>query len=143
MFLDLVLAMALAAGTAASPARTAVPAAPAARATPAPSRAFVGAIQAIDLPLATVVVRETVHTEKRGGTPHPLETVTLKLDASTHVLRGKKPAKLEELKVGDYVVVRYLVTPQGSRAVSLRAADVPRPAGTATPSASATGAASN
>ena len=62
----------------------------------------------------------------------------LVLTPETKLLRGRTPVLPEELRVKDYVVVRYADTPHGDVALSLRAADVvartaPSAAGTPQP----------
>ena len=57
------------------------------------------------------------------GDRKSLRVVTVTLDASTTLVRGKKPVLLEELRPKDHVVARYLVSPTGARALSFRVAD--------------------
>ena len=116
-------------------------------ATPTPShwRTIVGEIVSIDQPAGTVVVAESIKTTAGRGGTRKRETVRLTLNAETHLLRGKTPTSLSELRPKDHVVVRYRLTPQGALAVTFRAADPvnPRPTSSAAEPASAVGAGGN
>ena len=102
---------------------------------PAPaaaSRTIVGEIVTIDVAAKTVVIRDSVKTSAPKG---KRESVTMSLDASTTLVRGKKPVLFEELRPKDHVVARYLISPTGAKALSFRVADrMVRPP--ATPAAS-------
>lgn len=95
---------------------------------PAPSpahadvRTFVGQIVSIDAAKGTMTIGESMQAS-RPKTAKLKESVTVTIDGGTQVFRGKRAATKEELKARDHVVVRYVVTPQGARAVSCRASD--------------------
>ena len=89
----------------------------------APSKTIVGEIVWVDLASRLVLVRESVKSTAVKGKPAVRETVALAIAPDVPVIRGKKPSTLAELKPNDHVVARYLPTPEGSKAVSLRAAD--------------------
>jgi hypothetical protein len=138
----LVLALAIVAPPAPKTAATATTAAPAA--TPAPrtdTRTVVGQIVSIDAAKGTMTVGESLQAS-RPKTSKLKESVTLAIDAKTQVFRGKRAATKEELRTHDHVVVRYVVTPQGARAVSCRASDavakIPPPTAAAGNSATTT-----
>lgn len=119
----------------ASIAATAAPGSPAAaERTPAPvkARTFVGQITTIAPSLGTIVVTESVAVASRGR-PRSPEKVTLKVDQSTRVFRGKKPIAPQDLQPGDLVVARFLPGPPAV-ALVVRAAEVlPRPTALAAP----------
>ena len=122
---------------------------PAARSAPAPvvaapkPKTVVGQIVAVatetgplptDPPGATIVMRETVGSPRPGKTREGQETVSVRIDAETKLLRGKRPVPLEDLKPGDYAVVRYAPGSPAGRALSVRVADVAtKPAASAPP----------
>ena len=96
---------------------------------PAPSvaahsdlRTFVGQIVAVDAAKGTMTLGESLQAS-RPKTAKLKESVTVSIDGGTQVFRGKRAATKEELKAHDHVVVRYVVTPQGARAVSCRVSD--------------------
>ncbi|HQR45717.1 MAG TPA: hypothetical protein PLB02_04605 [Thermoanaerobaculia bacterium] len=114
--------------------RTAV----AASAAPQTTRFVAGEITYVDPALRIVAVRETVASAPQKGQKPARRTVTLALTPDTKLLRGKAPVSADELRVKDYVVVRYAETPQAAVALTLRAADVvvrSAPAPAASPSA--------
>lgn len=114
-------------------------ASPASPATAAPSataeKTIVGEIVSLDAGRGRVVVQETSRTVRNKGEEPKKEIVELHVDGSTQVLIGRNPSTLTELKARDHVVVRYVVTPKGPRATSLRVAErtSPTPATPATP----------
>ncbi len=116
----------IAAATTAAPAAT-----PAARND---TRTVVGQIVSIDAAKGTMTVGESLQAS-RPKTSKLKESVTLAIDAKTQVFRGKRAATKEELHAHDHVVVRYVVTPQGARALSCRVSDsvarMPSPTATA------------
>ena len=80
---------------------------------------------------ATIVLRETGRAPRPGSPPGGREAVSVRIDASTQLLRGKRPVPLEDLKPGDYAVVRYA---PGAPALSVRVADVAtKPAASSAP----------
>ncbi len=100
------------------------PAASSATASPtAASKTIVGEIVWVDLGARLVLVRESVKSTAVKGKPAVRETVALAIAPDVPVIRGKKASTLAELKPNDHVVARYLPTPEGSKAVSLRVAD--------------------
>jgi hypothetical protein len=99
------------------------PAASSATAPTAPSKTIVGEIVWVDLASRLVLVRESVKSTAVKGKPAVRETVALAIAPDVPVIRGKKASTLAELKPNDHVVARYLSTPEGSKAVSLRVAD--------------------
>ncbi len=124
--------------SAAAPARpqpTAAPAAvpaPAAAAAPA-NRTLVGQVVGIDAAAGTLVLRETVkstplpQSSPSGKSERPAETLTVRIEAGTQLLRGKRPVPLADLRPGDHAVVRYAPPVPGApagRALSIRVADV-------------------
>jgi hypothetical protein len=115
---SLLLVVLLGAQGAVKDAATPVPAA----AAHADVRTFVGQIVAIDAAKGTMTIGESLQAS-RPKTAKLKESVTVAIDGGTQVFRGKRAATKEELKAHDHVVVRYLVTPQGARAVSCRASD--------------------
>jgi len=94
----------------------------------------VGQIISVDAAASTLVVGESVQASptKKGG---DRETVSLTVDGGTQVLRGKRATTVAELRPRDHVVVRYVLTPHGARALSIRAADQGRDTPTAVPQA--------
>ena len=122
------LLLATATGTASAvslAAATVPPAAPAtATVSPAPTpapRTIVGSVVSVDRARGEVVISETVTPSRQAK--HRAETVTLRLDASTQLTRGKSPVSLQEVAAGDQAVARYLGPASGARALSLRLAD--------------------
>lgn len=105
---------------AAEPAPAPSPAAATTSAASGTSRTIVGEIVTIDLVAKTVVIRDSVKT---NAPKRKRESVTMSLDASTSLVRGKKPVLLEELRPKDHVVARYFVSPTGARALSFRVAE--------------------
>lgn len=111
------------------------PQAPVASAPPpaaAAARTIVGSVVSVDAAAGAVVVRESVRTEKSGAQP-AAETVSVRVDAATQILRGKRTATLSDLRAGDHVVVRYTGTAKEGRALSVRVADAAPPAPTPSP----------
>jgi hypothetical protein len=105
--------------------------------TPAGSaRAIVGEIVSVEGGGTAISVRESVSSASQKGQPAGRRNVTLQIVPSTKIFRGKEPAAAETLKPKDYVVVRYLETPSGAVAQSIRAADV-TPRETPTPASQA------
>lgn len=90
------------------------------------SRTIVGEILSIDIPKRNVVVAQAMKAHGRAGAAER-ETVTIHVPFSTPVARGKRAASLTDLKPRDHAVVRYQVTPQGARALSLQVADLATP----------------
>lgn len=135
-----VLFLALSAGAAPTP----VPSPETPAATPASSRTIVGEIVSIDLPSRLIVIRESV---KAAPPRTKAETVAVRLSQETTLVRGRKPVALEELRPKDHVVARYVVSPAGATALSLRVADrtvrIPATAGSSADSARPTSAASD
>jgi hypothetical protein len=137
------------------PARPQGTAAPEAKApAPAPAnRTLVGQVVSVDAAAGTLVLRETVKATtappsppapESGKTGRPAETVTVRVEATTQLLRGKRPVPLADLRPGDHAVVRY--TPREPAAVALaltiRVAEVvSRPSPPPAASSSAGGAA--
>jgi hypothetical protein len=105
-----------------APAPNAHPHPPAAAAAADDVRTVVGQIVSVDLAHRTVVVGESVQSNRPKGDLKGTLTVTL--DDATQLLRGKRAATAAELKPKDHVVVRYVETPRGARAVSFRIADL-------------------
>lgn len=127
----LTLALGLVAATATPPAAPS-PAAPPASA----EKTIVGVVVSLDQAQGKLVVQESSRTVRVKGEEPKKENVELSVDASTRIVIGRNPAALSELKAKDHVVVRYVVTPRGARATSLRVAE--RKAGPATPAAPST-----
>ncbi|MCM3877537.1 MAG: hypothetical protein NEA02_14115 [Thermoanaerobaculia bacterium] len=102
-----------------------------------PSKTIVGEIVWVDLPARLVLVRESVKSTAVKGKPATRETIALAVAPDVPVIRGKQPSTFALLKPKDHVVARYLPTPDGARAVSLRVADAttgaPRGASGTTP----------
>jgi hypothetical protein len=109
----------VAASSAAASSATAPKAAPA-----APSKTIVGEIVWVDMASRLVLVRESVKSTAVKGKPAVRETVALAIAPDVPVIRGKKTSTLAELKPKDHVVARYLPTPEGAQAVSVRVAEV-------------------
>ena len=105
-------------------AAKASPSAPAPRPTAPLTQTIVGQILAVDAVAATLIVGESVQASP--GKKGDRETVSLKVDGGTKLLRGTKTTTVAELRPRDHVVVRYVLTPQGARALSIRAADQTR-----------------
>lgn len=91
--------------------------------TPPAAKTIVGHILAVDPKTGTVVVEETIKPPKGQKGPHRHESVTVRVDGSTRLLRGKAPATFADLRPNDHAVVRYVAEAQGARALSLRVAD--------------------
>ena len=101
---------------------------------------MVGQILSIDAAKGSMTIGESLQAS-RPKTAKLRETVTLAVDDKTQVFRGKRAATKEELHAHDHVVVRYVVTPQGPRALSCRASDTVarKPSPTMTPGGNAPG----
>lgn len=82
-----------------------------------------GEVTYVDTALRIVAVRESVASATQKGQKPFRRTLTLVLTPDTKLYRGKTPVFPEELCVKDYVVARYVESPQGAVALSLRAAD--------------------
>lgn len=103
-------------------------------ASPAPAnRTLVGQVVSVDAAAGTLVLRETVKSTpapKSVGAPQggkdarPAETVTVRIEATTQLLRGKKPVPVADLKPGDHAVVRYAPREPVGTALTVRVADV-------------------
>jgi hypothetical protein len=104
-------------------------------------KTIVGQIVSVDPVKGTITIGESVQAS-RPKTPKLKEIVTLSIDGSTELFRGKRPATKDELKPRDHVVVRYVLTPQGARALSCRVSDLVTrtPPPTAAPATTASGA---
>ena len=89
--------------------------------SPIPVRTIVGSIVAVDLARGEVVISEKVTPDRPSK--HRAETVTLRVDASTQLTRGKTAISLQEVAAGDHAVARYLGPASGARALSVRLAD--------------------
>ena len=89
----------------------------------AASKTIVGEILWVDIPSRLVLVRESVKSTAVKGKPAVRETVAIAIAADVPVIKGKKESTLAELKPKDHVVARYLPTPEGAKAVSVRVAD--------------------
>ena len=97
------------------------PAPPPVTATPVPVRTIVGSIVSVDAVRGEAVVTESVTRARQAK--HRAETVTLRVDATTELLRGKARVSLVDLAPGDHAVARYSGPPAGARAISVRVAD--------------------
>jgi hypothetical protein len=102
--------------------------------SPIPVRTIVGSIVAVHLARGEVVLAESVTKARQAK--HRAETVTLRIDPSTQLVRGRSSVRLEALVPGDQAVARYAGPATGARAISLRVADpvLPPPAPTRPPS---------
>ncbi len=120
----------------APPPQAGVTPSPAATSAPRPAlgagltRAIVGLVVSVDLAARTVSIRESVTSTHQKGQAEK-RPVTVAVDARTDILRGKRRIELADLKPFDLVVARYLVTPLGAQALSVRAADIVVPDSTA------------
>ncbi|MCG3194837.1 MAG: hypothetical protein DIJKHBIC_04105 [Thermoanaerobaculia bacterium] len=87
-------------------------------------KTIVGEIRNVDVPRSRVTIQESANA---AGSPRKAvpETVVISVDAGTQISRGKRTITLSELRPQDRVLANYSVTPQGLRAVSIRAADLP------------------
>jgi hypothetical protein len=92
----------------------------------ASARAIVGEIVAVEAGGTAVSIRESVSSASQKGQPAVRRSVTLQIVPTTRIFRGKEPSTAETLKPRDYVVARYLETPAGAVAQSIRAADTAR-----------------
>lgn len=99
-------------------------------ATPAPTGSLAGQVVGVDLAAGLVTIRETVGAPRSGREAVP---VTLRVDAASKVVKGKRPASLADVHAGDHAVARYQVTATGRRALTLRVADTLVPPAVATP----------
>lgn len=114
---------------AASPAPSAAGAAKTASAPASESRTIVGEIVWVDLPSRLVLIRESVKTTRVQGQPPARQTVAVSVAPDVPVTRGRKPVTLSDLKAKDHVTARYVVTPQGAKALLFRVAEAgPLPA---------------
>ena len=105
-------------------------------------KTIVGQIVSVDASASTIVVGESLQSSRPKTSEKVRESVTLTVDAKTQLFRGKSPATQADLHAKDHVVVHYVLTPQGARAVSCRISDtVARPSPTAAASAVAPGGA--
>lgn len=141
----LVAAIVLAAGSPKSD-QVAQPAPVVRPASVGPTHSIAGEVTYVDTALRIVAVQETVASASQMGQKPVRRTIAMILTPGTKLVRGKTPADPSELRLHDYVVVRYTDTPQGPIANSLRVADVvarsaPSPPATTTgdPSANETG----
>jgi len=105
---------------------------------PLSTHSVAGEVTYVDPALRILAVRESVASASQKGQRPVRRIVKLVLTPETKLLRGRTPVLPEELRVKDYVVVRYADTPHGAVALSLRAADVvartaPSAAGTPQP----------
>jgi hypothetical protein len=109
------------------------PSTPAPRPSAPVTQTIVGQILSVDAAAATLGVGESVQASptKKGDR----DTVSLKVDRGTQLLRGKRATTVAELRPRDHVVVRYVLTPDGARALSIRAADQSRETPTVVPQA--------
>jgi len=101
----------------------------------ATARAIVGQIVSVEKDGSAVQIRESVSSASQKGQLPVRRTVTLQINAATTIVRGKSPVAASDLKPMDHVVARYVETPTGAIAQSIRAADVVA----RTPSSSQTG----
>jgi hypothetical protein len=94
----------------------------------------VGSVVSVDVARREVVVSESVTKAKAAG--HRAETVTLKVEPATELLRGKAAIALSDVVRGDHAVARFAGPAAGARALSLRLAEPvpPPPAPTRPPS---------
>jgi hypothetical protein len=105
-------------------------------------RTIVGQIVSVDAAKGTFVVGESVQSSRPQTSQKVRESVTLTVDAKTQLFRGKSPVAQTDLHPKDHVVVHYVLTPQGARALTCRISDaVARPTPTASVSAGAPGSA--
>ena len=88
------------------------------------ARAIVGQIVSVEKDGSAVQIRESVSSASQKGQPPARRTVTLQIGAATVIVRGKSPVAASDLKPKDHVVARYVETPSGAIAQSIRAADV-------------------
>ncbi len=119
----LIAAIALAAGAPKSD-QVAQPESLVARAPAGPTHSIGGEVTYVDTALRIVAVRESVASATQMGQKPVRRTVVMILTPATKLVRGKTPGDATELRVRDYVVARYVETPQGPVATSLRVADV-------------------
>lgn len=89
-----------------------------------PTHSIAGEVTYVDTALRIVAVRETVSSATQKGQKPVRRTMTMVLTPETKLVRGKTPGDPAELRVHDYVVVRFTETPLGPIATSLRVADV-------------------
>jgi hypothetical protein len=131
-FLPALLAAAVVAAAGSKDGQTPQPATVAPSAPAASARAIVGEIVSVEGVGTAVSIRESVSSASQKGQPIVRRNVTLQIVPSTRIFRGKDLSTAETLKPKDYVVARYLETPSGAVAQSIRAADV-TPRATPTP----------
>ena len=105
---------------------SAAPAAPAATPGVSESHTLAGEILAIDVKSRQVVVVQGLEARGKSGT-RKRETLTVHVPFTTRVVRGKKAATLNDLRLRDHAVVRYQVTRSGAEALSLQVADLATP----------------
>jgi len=123
-FLPALLAAALLAAVGARDVQTTPEPVVASPATPHPTRSIAGEVTYVDPALRIMAVRETVASASQKGQKPVRRILPLVLTPDTKLFRGRTPVSPEDLRVRDYVVVRYTETPQAFVALSLRAADV-------------------
>jgi len=89
----------------------------------ASARAIVGEIVSVEGGGTAVSIRESVSSASQKGQPPVRRNVTVQIVPTTRIFRGKDLSTAESLKPKDYVVARYLETPSGAVAQSIRIAD--------------------
>ncbi len=105
--------------------------------TPAASaRAIVGEIVSVEAGGTAVSIRESVSSASQKGQPAVRRNVTVQIVPTTRIFRGKELSTAETLRPKEYVVARYLETPAGAVAQSIRIADA-TPRATPTPASEA------
>jgi hypothetical protein len=107
----------------------------------ASARAIVGEIVSVEAGGTAISIRESVSSASQKGQPSVRRNVTVQIVPTTRIFRGKELSSAEALKPKDYVVARYLETPAGAVAQSIRAADT-TPHATPTPASRASAPAS-
>jgi hypothetical protein len=135
-FLPALVAAAVVAVTGSKDGQTTQPATVAPSVAEASARAIVGEVVSVEGAGTAVSIRESVSSPSQKGQPAKRRNVTLQIVPTTKIFRGKDLSTAETLKPKDYVVARYLETPSGAVAQSIRAADV-TPRATPTPTSDA------
>jgi hypothetical protein len=127
-FLPALVAAAVVAAAGSKDAQMTQPATVALSSPAASARAIVGEIVSVEGGGTAVSIRESVSSASQKGQPSVRRNVTVQIVPTTRIFRGKELSTAESLKPKDYVVARYLETPSGAVAQSIRIADAtPRP----------------
>ena len=103
------------------------------------SHTLAGEILSIDVRNRQVVVVQGLEASGNKGI-RKRETLTVHVPFTTRVVRGKKAATLNDLKLRDHAVVRYQITRTGAEALSLQVADLATPTPAPSPDSPLAGA---